>query len=264
MRSFLAAIDPSAAEPQTEFDAAIAEAEIQAWYAAVNIKDYVRMFRTGYGLATGIYGDPYATYLDGIDDTTIGDQLAQKVDALKESGLLCIIVPKPDLDAIFPSPISRIENETSAIGSSDQNHLREAFGIKFLQQMHSGGFRDVAQIGAQGYLDQVPDELELFSYCAPDGTKSFISTEGFVGTGRDLEPDFERPLSQRGGGLREFLRKNHEYVVPGIMAQLEFLEMHQERFTFDDKDLLGYRPLDLSESGISVAWDGYTDPSQNT
>jgi hypothetical protein len=243
------------------------EAEIKAWYHAVSISDYIEMFRAGVVLKTTIYGSPYPSYMDALRDCGYSDRLAGIHSELTSQGFQTINIAKPRPEQLFPGPVSKTqaEHQSEVFTSSNSDHFREVYQSHFHKMMYGWGFRDILLIGVQGYLDQVPYNLSLFTFCGPGGTKSFISQDGYFATNYDLTPDFERPISQRGG-QNGFMRSYNSRTFDELSSQIAFLTDHVDNFAFDDTDLLGYRPKDMTESGIASAWDGWSTgstPSRN-
>ena len=237
------------------------EAEMKAWYDAVSISDYIGMFRAGLVLKTTIYGSPYPTHMDALRDSEYSDKIAALHAQLTGEGFLTIDIAKPKPEELFPGPVSRTptEHQAEMFTSSNSDHLREVYQSHFNKMMYGWGFRDILLTGVQGYLDQVPDHLSLLTFCSPDGTKSFITEDGYFAMGYDPEPDFERPMSQRGGesGFMRTEFPSHAHYFEALTSQLGFLALHKDRFDFDAADLLGYRPKDMTETGIASAWEGW-------
>lgn len=238
------------------------EAESTAWDHAVLITDYIGMFRSGAVLRTNIYGLPYATIVEALTtDSEYSDRLRALHAKLTADGLQTVNYTKPKPEELFPEPVgSQTEQHEDMFASPDSDHLRLVYQRHFLEVMYGWGFRDMLHTGVQRYLDQVPDQLSLFTFCGPDGRKSFISQDGYFAAEYNLEPDFKRPISQRGGNNGFMTHYNGQYFEQ-LSSQIAFLAEHVDRFDFDASDLLGYRPKDMTEAGIASAWGGWTSGS---
>lgn len=251
MRRFLQNMEGEDQDP-AEFDV-----EMEAWNHAVFISDYMQMFRSGSSMAVTIYGDPYDSRTRPFNGCEYSDYLAALHKLLTDNGLETVNIDKPDPKVLFPGPATRNADPSQPFwGPSNQDHMRLQYQQKFLEMMYGWGYRDITEIGIAGYLSKVPDQLSLLTFCAPDGTKSFVSQDGYVASGYALEPDYERPISQRGGHSG-FLEPGYGHLFEGITSQLGFLVDHLDRFEFKADDLLGYRPKEMTEAGISAAWDGW-------
>jgi hypothetical protein len=223
------------------------DAETAAWLAATTVQDYMAMTRAGLLLPKNIYGEPFASRLDEMRDRKLSDDLARIFDSVTVAGVQPIRFVRPSTAQIFnhnpylADPLTR-----DAYDKSFYDQLRDLPGIK--------------DLGPEHFLEQVPPYVDAVVYMAPDGFKSFVTSEGYTASGFNIEPDLDRPFGQRGGE-RGFLRAEYQSGLPRfeeMSRQLMHLaSMGRERFAFGTYDALGYRPFQMTPQGLAEAWAGW-------
>ena len=232
------------------------DVEMAGWDAAVNIQDYMNWCVEGYAAKLNIYGEPYLTEADN------DKELTEQVSELREhvvaiNGLRTVRFMRPSLKDI-------VHKSEFPVGSWEHTKYIE----RFYDMLTSWHHRKMDGADITSLLQHMPPSIEVLMYQAPDGTRTGISSDGFIGEGQDPTPSRARPFGQRGGGRIERPHKDYSYtpeMVRRVSKQIVHLVTHQDRFRFDVSGSGGYVPdwvwtsVESEDKRLDTAWEGWKD-----
>ncbi len=230
------------------------DAEMAGWNAAVSINDYSHWCVEGYGVNLNIYGRPYLTEEDNNKELTVQIiELYEHVVAI--NGLRTVRFQKPSLKDI-------LQKSEFPVGS----FAHDVYVHNFYEQLSNTHHHRMDESSTETMLQKLPANIEVLTFQAPNGTRTGVSSDGFIGEGQDLTPSRVRPLGQRGAGRVERPHKSYSYtfsMVERVSKQIVHLVTHQDRYRFDVADAGGYIPDWIFGEGITdeerlhAAWDGW-------